>query len=211
MKTLLPVFALGKNSEEIVSGIAISQQWIGGVDGVANFPVGTPVFASESDYTETQYMGLVTVQDIPNKLLTVQCESKYLLNSSPKIWKPTAYWLPDVEESKDQILTDFAAVSKVTKSGVGYRARSSITKRIKRFSWDKLDSTDFELLETFCETTLQNTLQRFTVAWYCSKKEQVRIATVMINQSNLDFNSVNSGLAEPVTIDIYLITENLYT
>lgn len=209
MADFAPILALGKSDDEAASQFLAGSKLIGGVsDPAGDFPVGTPVFTSDSDYSNPQYRGLVTA--IGASDVTVQRAAAATSTNPSRIWNPTAYWLaayPIAGPAENR--RDLGISNVPTLDGNVYRTKYRDTAETIVFNWTHLPMSNLDDLRDFVDDSISGGVDQFTAAFYNHVTAATRLAIVKMLGNNLDVVAPVWGLA-PLTVELLIRTEATY-
>ena len=162
-----PVLAQGKTNTTVESQTLSQGVGVVPLSDTSNFPTDTLVFVSDndSDFSNSEYMGKVTVVDT-NISVTVEQASLYAHTSAFKIWSPTSSVEFPYGCASPYSYINRMGIRKertISKDVITHRISDSHTLVVMPF--DNLPNTTFTSLDTFFVTVLAHITEDCTVAF----------------------------------------------
>ena len=178
-----PIFAVGKTNECIeTTTIGIGTTTIVVGSATNSFSVGDPIFVSENNDSEVEYLGEATAVDATTVTVT---HATIAAKSSPfKIWKPTnSVKMPYGVATPWERSVPLGVQTQRTQAGTAYRTKVSDIYTLITLNWNDLPESDCTSLNTFIITTLNYGVNNCTIGYYDFSAGRIYsvIATLLMN------------------------------
>lgn len=200
-----PIFALGKTNERSESGsLSAGTKTIAVTNASTYFSVGDPIFVSEANGTEVEYLGEATAVD--SSTVTVSYALVEAKGPGYKVWKPTYHVLMpyDISSPYDK-LTTLGVQTQRTQSGIPYRTRIADPYTIVTLTWEKLPASALASLDFFIIIRLNYGIEKCTIGFYDYKASRAYSVTATLLIDELPYTEPIPHLAPleiPFQIDL---------
>lgn len=201
-----PVLSLGKSSEEQADQYAAGSVVISGVIDT-NFPIGTHVWSSDNDYSNTQYRGDVLVSG--SGQITVRHAASGTSSSPSRVWKATSQWVASWDISAPRSWRDLGVETQRTGDGTVHRTQTMTAIEYIRLTWQRNQTSLINSFWSWVQTAISDGVDRFTLSFYDFRQAQWRLCTVVLNDPQTNFSEVQIGLG-PQAIEMIVQAEGSY-
>lgn len=171
-----PIFAKGKTNEQSESGsVAAGVTVIPVADANSYFAVGQPIFISETDGTEVEYLGPAIA--VSTSAVTVTHALQQAKGPGYKVWRPTDYVLMPYGISSP--FDGTLALGVETQRSLGgevYRTKTEDSYKQAVLTWDKLKALTWIIMRTFIVDVLNCGIYKCTIGYEDST--QLKIVSV---------------------------------
>ncbi len=188
-----PILALGKTNEQSESGSVNAGAKVIPVTDTSGFAVGDPIFISETDGSEVEYLGEIVSKTASD--ITISYAVKESKGPGYKVWKPTYYELMPYDVSSPDKRTALGVETQRTQSGVPYRTRIADPYTIVTLTWEMLPRSVLQALDTFIIVHLNHGIEKCTVGYYDYKAGGIYSVTATLLLDELPYSERIPGLA----------------
>lgn len=189
-----PIFALGKTSwrwEEGSLNIGETSIPVTGAD--VYFSVGDPIFISEEDSTEVEYLG--EAKSISPTIIVVSYGLVAAKGPAYRVWKPTYYVLMPYDLSSPDKRTALGVETQRTQSGIPYRTRIADPYTTVTLTWYMLPRSVLQSLDLFIIVHLNYGIDKCTIGYYDYKAGGIYSVTATLLLDELPYSERIPGLA----------------
>jgi len=199
-----PIFAKGKTNERPESGsIAAGATSIPVTDADSYFSVGDPIFISEDDGSEVEYLGPAI--SVSSSAIAVTYALQQAKGPGYKVWEPTDFVLMPygVSSPFDRTLA-LGVQTQRSPGGKVYRTKIADSYKQVMLTWVKLKATSWAALESFIVIKLNDGIYKCTIGYEDHAQDKIVSVTATLLMDEIPHLELMRGLVRgevPFQID----------